>query len=124
MADDNLPDPVEVDLMLRDFPAVCSWDSERWFPNTTMDLTVHTLGLVGEAGEFADIVKKAMRGTLDPIKNDPDNETRKLLIEELTDVLIYIGNIAFLLQIDLQASFEHKRWINEQRFGPKEDADG
>lgn len=105
------------DISLRDFPWVCADDSQRWFPGTQEDLVVHILGLVGEAGEVADIVKKSIRGSLETIQVNPDNQTRAMIIEELTDVLIYVGNIAALLRIDLEASFNVKRQINEERFG-------
>lgn len=106
-------------ISLRDFPWVCADDSQRWFPGTQTDLVVHVLGLTGEAGEVADIIKKSIRGSLDPIQIDPNNITRAMIIEELTDVLIYIGNIAALLKIDLEASLETKRQINEERFNPE-----
>lgn len=107
-------------IPLREFPVICADDSQRWFPGTTTDLVVHILGLTGEAGEVADIVKKSIRGSLDKIEIKPDNITRAMIIEELTDVLIYVGNIAALLKVDLEASFNQKRKINEERFNPKE----
>jgi len=116
----DYPKDIEEPLPLKYLPTVCLSDSGRWFPRTGNNLTVHTLGLVGEAGEFADVVKKAMRGSAPPIKIEPDNPTRAVLIEELVDTLIYVGNIAALLQVDLEAAFNTKREINEERFGDQQ----
>jgi NTP pyrophosphatase (non-canonical NTP hydrolase) len=113
----DYPHDVPTPLPLQMLGKVCLADSMRWFPHTSNNLTVHTLGLVGESGEFADIVKKSIRGSLPQIEIKPDNHTRALLIEELTDILIYIGNVAALLQVDLEASLNIKREINEERFG-------
>jgi NTP pyrophosphatase (non-canonical NTP hydrolase) len=88
-------------------------DSRRWFPGAAPSLVHHCLGLAGEAGEFIDIVKKIDRGSLDP-KNAA---VRRNLAMELTDVFIYVLNLAGLLGIDLEETYKMKRAENERRFG-------
>lgn len=56
-------------------------------------LMEHTLGLVGEAGEVAEKVKKAVR--------DDTELSREDLLKELGDVLFYVAALADLLDEDL-----------------------
>jgi len=56
------------------------------------------LGITGEAGEYADHIKKMIRddgGILTP-------ERRELLIKELGDVMWYIANAAKALDVNLE----------------------
>jgi len=96
----------------------CHDDSIRWFPECH-EVIHHTLGLTGEAGEFANKVKKLHRGT-DDIH---DARTRYELVMELADVLIYTANIAALLKVDLAKAYAQKRMINERRFGNSGEAE-
>jgi NTP pyrophosphatase (non-canonical NTP hydrolase) len=88
-------------------------DSERWFPERSHSLVHHVLGLAGEAGEVANLVKKLDRGDF----TLQEAAIRYDLAMELTDAYIYLLNIAALLGIDLSKSFDVKRAENEQRFG-------
>jgi len=92
----------------------CLEDSERWFGDSgkVHDLPHHGLGLGGETGEVLEIIKKIDRGSLD--LSDPNVE--EALALELTDVLIYVLNLAAILNIDLQQTYNQKRSINEDRF--------
>lgn len=92
----------------------CVEDSERWFGDQVVGHSVphHALALAGEVGEFCNIVKKIERGSLD--LNDAN--TRYGLAMELTDVFVYLLNLAGLLNIDLQASYEIVRAQNQLRF--------
>ena len=54
------------------------------------------LGLVGEAGETADKIKKILRDK-DGVASDEDHE---LVIKELGDTLWYIASIARYLNVD------------------------
>jgi NTP pyrophosphatase (non-canonical NTP hydrolase) len=91
----------------------CLDDSKRWFPAVSKSITHLTLGMAGEVGEFANIIKKIERGDF----SINEATTRIRLREELTDVYIYLLNIAGLLNIDLSKSYVTTRAINEKRFG-------
>lgn len=65
--------------------SICINESDRFVENT--------LGLVGEAGEFADQVKKEIR----------DGSRRSdLMIQELGDVLWYLTSLAGQLGFDIE----------------------
>jgi NTP pyrophosphatase (non-canonical NTP hydrolase) len=89
----------------------CQRDTHRWFPDVAEDLAHLALGLNGEAGEVADIVKKIERGsyTLD--------QKREHLGEELVDTLIYLCCMAAEAKVDLVDIYKQKRAKNELRFG-------
>lgn len=104
----------------------CVKDSKRWFPtaipidsNDPSDkikaLMHHTLSLAGEAGEVANIVKKIDRGSLDLTTEVVQHDLR----EEVTDVFIYLLNLAGILDIDLLAQYMAKRNKNVARFERK-----
>lgn len=97
----------------------CQEDSRRWFPESN-NIIHHTLSMCGEAGEFANLVKKIDRGSLD-IK---DANVRHKLMMELTDTYVYLLNIAGLLGLDLERSYEYVRGENEKRFGKKVSVNG
>ena len=60
-------------------------------------LSYVTMGLVGEAGEIANKVKKILRDKGGIV----DEETKKDLAKELGDVLWYVANLATELGVDL-----------------------
>lgn len=66
--------------------------------------------LVGEIGEFSNIVKKISRGDFTFKDKKPS------LDEELTDVFIYLIKIANQCNIDLEESYKKKLEINKGRF--------
>lgn len=92
----------------------CVDDSERWFGDTNgaKSIVHHSLAMAGEVGEFCNIVKKVDRGSL----SIHDAKVRYELSMELTDVLIYVLNLAGLLGIDLEKSYHIKRSVNDKRF--------
>lgn len=99
--------------VLTDMAAQCNEDSNRWFGDIDCNNIVHhTLGISGEVGEFANLVKKVDRGSMQL------NEavTRVRLAEELTDVFIYLLNLSHLLGVDLEKSYVAVRAKNEHRF--------
>lgn len=85
-------------------------DNVDWFPEHSEDVVHHALGLAGEAGEVANVVKKWDRGTM------TQEDMVKLLQEELPDVLTYVFSIAGMFQIDLEHAYDSKRNYNSMRF--------
>lgn len=94
----------------------CVEDSRRWFGDVgggvAQSVPHHTLSLCGEVGEFANIIKKIERGSLDLGMARVRNE----MAMELADIYIYLLNIAGLLHIDLEKAYDMKRTTNEKRF--------
>lgn len=92
----------------------CVEDSERWFGDMAAhhSVTHHALALAGEVGEFCNIAKKIERGSLDFTQAS----VRYALAMELTDVYVYLLNLAGLLEVDLEASYKIVRANNEERF--------
>lgn len=100
--------------MLNDMAAQCVQDTDRWFGDKPhVNTLLHqTLGMCGEAGEFANVVKKIDKGQL-----NIDNATTKVrLAEELADVLTYVLSISGLLHIDLEKAYVSVRAKNQHRF--------
>ena len=98
---------------VRDIIIQCAEDSAEWFPEKKGDVAYLTICMSGEMGEFANMVKKAMRGTSDP--GDP--EYMFALQMELTDLFIYVMNMAAVLDVDLGEAYDIKREFNAARFG-------
>lgn len=65
--------------------SLCANESDRFIENT--------LGLAGEAGEFADLVKKQIRG---------DASHPSQMIDELGDVLWYVTSLAGQLGFSIE----------------------
>jgi NTP pyrophosphatase (non-canonical NTP hydrolase) len=99
---------------LNDFVKQCHDDSTRWFPEVLADGPYHTLALAGEVGEFANIVKKILRGS----KSIDDFETKEALGSEAADIFTYLMLVVGAFDIDLEAEYDRKREFNERRFGP------
>jgi len=66
--------------------------------------------LVGEVGEFSNLVKKVRRGDF------PLAVAKQELDEELADVFIYLLKIAGQFGVDLEREYEKKMNKNEQKF--------
>lgn len=64
--------------------------------NTLKGLSCAGLGLTGEAGEVADIVKKVVHH-----RHPLDTATREKLVKELGDVLWYVAHAASVLGVTL-----------------------
>ena len=94
-----------------------SWSS----PITRDDYSqlIHiALGLSGEVGEIADLVKKFERGDFD------FDELLARLRLEMADTLIYLFKLAYQAGIDLEQAFLDKVELNEARFPPTSTAEG
>jgi NTP pyrophosphatase (non-canonical NTP hydrolase) len=68
------------------------------YPNLNHNFVYPTLGLVGEAGEIAEKVKKCFRDNGGVL----DEERKKELVKELGDVLWYIANLSSELNVSLE----------------------
>lgn len=66
----------------------------------TANIVYPTLGLVGEAGEVAEKVKKLIRRGVDP--REMADEDRLEIAKELGDVLWYLANVACDLGYSLE----------------------
>ena len=80
-------------------------------------LSKDLLGLLGEIGEFANVVKKVGL-KLDHSKYDGPSlsEATSHLREELADSLIYIMRLSFILNADLEREVLNKMNINDARY--------
>ena len=89
-------------------------DVKDYFPELAEDgaqLILHMgLGLVGEAGEIANDLKKWHRGDFDV------SELVDRMGKELPDVLIYLVLLAGALNINLEEVWEIKKEFNDARY--------
>lgn len=91
-------------------------NSRRWFPQlherSLLEQVVHqTLGLAGEAGEVANLIKKVNRTGGAELGQD--------FADELADVFTYLLNLAELTSVDLESAFHRKQAVCEERWGPR-----
>ena len=68
------------------------------YPDKDKNFIYPTLGLVGEAGEIAEKIKKVLRDKNGVI----DEETRKEISKELGDVLWYLSQLATEVELSLE----------------------
>lgn len=75
------------------------------------------VGLLGEIGEFANVVKKVGLHMATPTDYPIDLDiARGQLEEELADTLIYVARLSNLLGIDLEAATVRKIEFNSSRY--------
>lgn len=97
---------------------IATFDAERF---TSLGPGYLALNLVGEAGEFANVVKKLWRS--EPSISQPEGfgviteETRAQLADELADVVILSAVLANHLRIDLEEEVARKLGVIEERLG-------
>ena len=86
-------------------------------PDKYTQISKDLVGLVGEIGEFANVVKKVMLH-LDRPAEYPFRigEAEACLSEELIDVLIYTIRLAAILDIDIEEEYEKKLSYNLRRY--------
>lgn len=99
-------------------------DERRGFPvafdadNKRIDQLMRDLvGLVGEVGEFADLLKKtglaySTPGYLGPTLTDAAPRLRS----ELADIAIYLFRLSSILQGDLEKDILDKMQVNQERY--------
>ncbi len=115
-----MSEPEFKDMTLADIAIQCIKDSEEWFPDHSQDMGFLTICMTGEVGEFANLIKKGMRGTYEI--DDPEYEYA--LAMELTDIFIYLMNLVGVMGIDMEKLYQIKREINRERFGNNRTAGG
>ncbi len=92
--------PIRVDNMQMNFKTYQKISRKTAiYPDQGNNIIYPTLGLAGEAGEVADIIKKSIRDNEGKI----DTEIRAKLFLELGDVLWYLSAIATELDTSLEA---------------------
>jgi len=75
-----------------------------------------TNALAGEVGEAANLVKKVVRSVVYGKGDVRLEDIREELVEEVTDVFIYLLTIAGLLGVDLEKAYLQKLEKNRRRF--------
>jgi NTP pyrophosphatase (non-canonical NTP hydrolase) len=113
----NLADLV---LLQNQFDAKHGWNPDKGVPTAIFRaIQGDLIGILGEVGEFANIVKKVALET----DHDPASDLAALLkarhgdfSEELVDALIYLIRLASHLDIDMEQAYLDKLNVNEQRF--------
>lgn len=75
------------------------------------------IGLVGEVGEFANLLKKVELALTHPTYSGPSlDEASPQLREELADAVIYIFRLSTILGGDLEADLQAKMKVNDDRY--------
>lgn len=102
------------------FDAKHGWNPDKEVPSAVLRaIQGDLIGILGEVGEFANIVKKLA------LETDHDHDTdladllklrRGELREELVDAFIYLMRLASHLDVDIEQGYLDKLKINEQRF--------
>jgi NTP pyrophosphatase (non-canonical NTP hydrolase) len=91
------------------------------FPTTEQrqdQLSRELVGLVGEIGEFANVLKKVTLRSEHPAYEGPTLEQASAQLgEELADALIYIIRLSAILGSDLEADLVAKMKFNDARYG-------
>jgi len=128
--------PEGIPMNLGFMTAIQMEDSKRWFPylhdGRTDLIDLYTLGMAGEVGEFANLVKKRGRilAHMGFIEEEFPQDTEKIgelteelhvieqrLKEEHVDILCYWMNLSAVLGTDAEAEWRANRQRNAVRFG-------
>jgi NTP pyrophosphatase (non-canonical NTP hydrolase) len=101
----------------RGFETEFDTDDER-----VAQLEKDLVGLMGEVGEFANILKKIRLAATHAKYEGPSLETAApVLREELADALIYLIRLSVVLKANLEADVVQKMRVNERRYSPLEE---
>jgi NTP pyrophosphatase (non-canonical NTP hydrolase) len=80
-------------------------------------LSKDLVGLMGEVGEFANLLKKVDLAASQPRYEGPDLASAKLALRmELADAQIYMLRLAHLLEVDLADAVLDKMRTNDERY--------
>ena len=85
-------------------------NSKRWFPLLDHNEVFYTLGLVGEAGELANLIKKGIRSSWGVFSLEE-------VAAECADIFTYLLLLCNQLDIDIIGAYELKEQICEERWG-------
>lgn len=104
--------------MLNDFAAAQLENCYRWFPEWSDEpaerqIVHYTLGIAGESGEVVELIKKWQGGR---VGYEMTDSFRARLAEEICDVLMYCGDLAGYLKLDLDEAMAAKIVDNNFRF--------
>jgi NTP pyrophosphatase (non-canonical NTP hydrolase) len=90
-------------------------------PERVAQLEKDLVGLVGEIGEFANVLKKVRLAIAHASYEGPSlGESTPSLREELADALIYLMRLSVVLGGDLEADLVGKMRVNDGRYGALE----
>ncbi|HLJ95426.1 MAG TPA: hypothetical protein VKU02_19775 [Gemmataceae bacterium] len=114
---------MDLDQLVRlqhQFDAKHGWAPDKEVPSAVFRAVQGDLiGIFGEVGEFANVVKKVVLET----DHNPNSDLATLLkaryselSEELVDAFIYLIRLASHLDIDIEQAYLDKLKVNEQRF--------
>lgn len=100
---------------------VARWDGVWRFSNaaTVHNLMQYTIALCGEAGEFANVVKKHVRSSDENAAGELVDARSKML-EELVDVQIYFTKLLLVLGCDaseFREAWDAKHQVLRERWG-------
>ena len=73
------------------------------YPDAGNNFVYPTLGLVGEAGEFAEKIKKLLRDQNIETPSQVSADTKQEVLKELGDVLWYVSQLASEFDVELDA---------------------
>lgn len=104
--------------------AQVAFDKAHGFPvefesisNKYAQVSKDLIGLIGEIGEFSNVVKKITLHLERPLKYKMSVvDAEKLLKEELIDALIYVVRLAAILDVDIQEEYVRKMAVNAARY--------
>ncbi len=87
-------------------------------PDRIVQIERDLIGLLGEVGEFANVVKKIRLAATHSGYRGPSLEQAALgLREELADALIYLMRLSFIIGGDLEGDLLAKMKANDIRYG-------
>jgi|SRR5664280_2856273 NTP pyrophosphatase (non-canonical NTP hydrolase) len=102
----------------KNFDAQHGWDAQPQSTAEALTLLERDLvGLIGEIGEFANVLKKIRLLERFPERMEREwHDRRPELSEEVVDTLIYLVRIAGHLTLDLERSYTEKMQRNASKF--------
>lgn len=102
---------IEADVK-RGFSRELQTDAER-----IAQLTQDTVGLIGEVGEFANLLKKVdLTSRIERYDGVSINSATPDLREELADIMIYVLRLASALGGDIESDLLKKMSKNDERY--------